>query len=156
MGFFSATVSYFAFSALHLVCFALALAVCGLYGQDLNSANKQHKYADSKWVYAVVVGALSSVTCVVYFIPALLRHSGVVGAAWNFILFILWIALFGVFGSMFIHENPEGDSGIQRMKNAVWIDLVSALLWLFSSVGAFVYWWRHRDNRSQFTGRARV
>lgn len=51
-------------------------------------------------VYAVVVGALSAVTCAVYFIPALLRHSGVMGAAWNFVLFILWIALFGVFGSV--------------------------------------------------------
>ena len=51
-------------------------------------------------VYAVVVGALSAVTCVVYFIPAMFRHSGVVGASWNFILFIVWIALFGVFGSV--------------------------------------------------------
>ncbi|KAG6163756.1 hypothetical protein E4U11_001702 [Claviceps purpurea] len=120
MGCFSTSVSYFAFSALHLVCFALALAVCGLYGQDLSS-----NHHNSKWVYAVVVGSLSAITCVIYFIPALLRHSGIIGAGWNFILFILWIALFGVFGSLFIHENPEGNGGIQRMKNAVWVDLVS-------------------------------
>ncbi|QPG93546.1 hypothetical protein C2857_000615 [Epichloe festucae Fl1] len=156
MGFFTTSVSYFAFSALHLVCFALALAVCGLYGQDISSAQKEGKYSDSKWVYAVVVGALSAVTCAVYFVPALLRHSGVIGAAWNFVLFILWIALFGVFGSMYIHENAEGDSGIRRMKSAVWVDLTSALLWLFSAAGATIYWWRHRDHRSQFTGRAHV
>ena len=36
---------------------------------------------------------------------------------------IMFTALFGVFGKMFINENPEGDSGIQQMKNAVWVDL---------------------------------
>lgn len=59
-------------------------------------------------------------------------------------------------GQMYIHENAEGDSGIRRMKSAVWVDLASALLWLFSAVGAAIYWWRHRDHRSQFTGRAHV
>ncbi|KAG5954472.1 hypothetical protein E4U58_007591 [Claviceps cyperi] len=151
MGCFSTSRSYFAFSALHLVCFALALAVCGLYGQDLSS-----NHHNSKWVYAVVVGSLSAITCVIYFIPALLRHSGIIGAGWNFILFILWIALFGVFGSLFIHENPEGNGGIRRMKNAVWVDLVSALLWLASAIGAAFYWWKYRDHQSQFTGRAHV
>ena len=28
----------------------LALAVCGLYGVDLNKANREHKYSDGKWV----------------------------------------------------------------------------------------------------------
>ncbi|KHO00440.1 uncharacterized protein MAM_01218 [Metarhizium album ARSEF 1941] len=156
MGFFATSIGYFAFSALHLVCFALALAVCGLYGQDINNAHQKQKYSDSKWVYAVVVGALSAVTCVVWFIPALLRHAGVFGAIWNLLLFILWITLFGVFGALFIHEKAEGDSGIQRMKNAVWVDLTSALLWLISAIATTIYWWRHRDTRSMFTGRARV
>ncbi|KAK9442295.1 hypothetical protein VB005_03354 [Metarhizium brunneum] len=156
MGFFATSMGYFAFCALHLVCFALALAVCGLYGQDLNHAHRQHVHSDSKWVYAVVVGALSAVTCVVWFVPALLRHAGVFGAVWNSILFILWITLFGVFGALFIHENAEGDGDIQRMKNAVWVDLTSALLWLISAVATTVYWWRHRDTRSMFTGRARA
>lgn len=124
MGCFSTSISYFAFLALHLVCFALALAVCGLYGQDLSSNHHNSKWvsiavprlahnvhhdcrplAKSRGVcflqvYAVVVGSLSAITCVIYFIPALLRHSGIIGAGWNFILFILWIALFGVFGSV--------------------------------------------------------
>ncbi|KAH0593266.1 hypothetical protein MHUMG1_08988 [Metarhizium humberi] len=106
MGFFATSIGYFAFCALHLVCFALALAVCGLYGQDLNHAHRQHVHSDSKW--------------------------------------------------LFIHENAEGDGDIQRMKNAVWVDLTSALLWLVSAVATTVYWWRHRDARSTFTGRARV
>lgn len=156
MGLFSMTVSYICFSVLHLVLFALALAVCGLYGQDLHHANEDHKYSDSKWVYAVVVGALSAVTCVAYFVPFVMRVAGFVAAIWNFILFILWIALFGVFGKLYIHENPEGVDGIKRMKSAVWVDLVSALLWLFAACAALGYWWKHRDTRSRFTGRAQV
>jgi hypothetical protein len=42
---------------------------------------------------------------------------------WDFVLFVLWIALFGIFGAMYIKEKPEGNSGIQRMKNAVVSDL---------------------------------
>ncbi|PHH64209.1 hypothetical protein CDD81_4823 [Ophiocordyceps australis] len=156
MGLFNTSVSYFAFSGLHFLCFVLAITVCGLYGTDLNRASHVHKYADSKWVYAVVVGALSAVTCVVYFIPFTLRHASFIAAAWNAILFILWIAVFGVFGSLYIKEKPEGDGGIQRMKSAVWVDLVNALLWLISAIAVAGYWWKHRDSRSQFTGRAHV
>lgn len=42
--------SYAAFTALHVVCFALALAVCGLYGQDLKRASDSDVDSDSKWV----------------------------------------------------------------------------------------------------------
>ncbi|KAI8683351.1 hypothetical protein NCS56_00459600 [Fusarium sp. Ph1] len=156
MGIKDLAVSYVLFSALHLCCFALALTTCGLYGTDLHHANQQHKYSDSKWVYAVVVGSISAVTCVVYFVPFILRIAGVVVAIWDFILFILWIALFGVFGKMYINEDAEGDSDVQRMKNAVWVDLTSALLWFIATLAALGYWWKHRDTRSRFTGRAHV
>jgi hypothetical protein len=46
----SLSVSYFAFTALHLVCFALALTVCGLYGTDLQRAKHFDEYTNSKWV----------------------------------------------------------------------------------------------------------
>lgn len=43
------------------------------------------------------------------------------------------------------------------MKNAVWVDLTGALLWLFATVATLVYWTRHRDlGVTRFTGRARV
>ncbi|PSR94015.1 hypothetical protein BD289DRAFT_364082 [Coniella lustricola] len=154
MGFFGFAISYMAFSAIHLVQFALALTVCGLYGVDLHRAHQAHAYTDGRWVYAEVVGGLSALTALVYFIPFVLRIWLV--WVWDLILFVLWIALFGVFGKMYIHENPEGDSGIQRMKNAVWVDLVCALLWLILAVASFGYWWGHRERHTRFTGRARV
>jgi hypothetical protein len=53
----------------------------------------------------VVVGSISAVTCVLYFIPFILRIAGFVVAIWDFILFVLWIALFGVFGKVrFVYQ----------------------------------------------------
>ncbi|KAJ2897903.1 hypothetical protein MKZ38_004318 [Zalerion maritima] len=154
MGLFGMAISYIAFSVLHFLQFVLALTVCGLYGIDLQRANANDVGADSKWVFAQVVAALSAVTALLYFIPFVLRLAFTF--IWNFILFILWIALFGVFGKMYINEDPEGDDDIQRMKNAVWVDLVNALLWLVGGLASLAYWWRHRERRTRFTGRATV
>jgi len=149
------TVSYIAHSAFRFIQMILALAVCGLYGVDLHKANKEHKYSDGKWVYAEVTASLSAVTALLYLIPFICRIPLLF--IWDSILFMLWIALFGVFGNMYIKEHAEGDNGIKRMKNAVWIDLVNALLWLFSAVGMLVFWWRHRsEGRTRWTGRAKV
>ncbi|KEY65345.1 hypothetical protein S7711_01856 [Stachybotrys chartarum IBT 7711] len=128
--------SYLVFTVLHIFAFALALAVCGLYGHDLQRANEAGVGADGRWVYAVVTGGLSAVTCIAYFVPFVLRVGGIF--------------------AMYINENAEGDGGIERMKNAVWVDLANALLWLIITVAAGLYWVRHRDTRSRFTGRAHV
>ncbi|KAH8590708.1 hypothetical protein B0O99DRAFT_691266 [Bisporella sp. PMI_857] len=141
-------------SAYRFVQMVLALTVCGLYGVDLTAARKQGKYTDGKWVYAEVTASLAAVTALLYIFPFTVKVPLLF--VWDTILFILWIALFGLFGNMYIKENAEGNSGIKRMKNAVWIDLVNALLWLISAGGMAIYWWRHRDRRSLWTGRARV
>ncbi|RYP71497.1 hypothetical protein DL771_004752 [Monosporascus sp. 5C6A] len=154
MGFFGMTISYILFSILHFFQFVLAVTVIGLYAVDLNHAHEEGKYADGKWVYAVVVGVLAAVTSLLYLIPFILKFAAV--PAWSFVLFVLWIALFGLFGSMYIREDPEGNDGVQRMKNAVWVDLANALLWLIGTVASATYWWSHRERHSRFTGRARL
>ncbi|PMD63076.1 uncharacterized protein K444DRAFT_327594 [Hyaloscypha bicolor E] len=148
------TASYILHSVFRLVQMIMALAVCGLYGVDLNKANREHKYSDGKWVYAEVTASLSAFSALLYLIPFMSR----VPFAWvvDTALFILWIALFGLFGNMYIKEKAEGDSGVQRMKNAVWVDLVNALLWLISAIGMVVFWVKHKNNRSRWTGRAQV
>jgi hypothetical protein len=105
-------------------------------------------------VYAEVVGGLSALTAVLYMVPFILRFAAV--TIWSLILFILWIALFGLFGSMYIKEDAENNDGIQRMKNAVWVDLANALLWLIGTVASAAYWWTHRERHSRFTGRAKL
>lgn len=146
--------SYILFVILHFFAFVLSLTVIGLYAQDIQRAREAGKYSDPKWIFAVVVGALSAVTALVYLVPFVLRFAVV--PIWNTILFVLWIAVFGVFGAMYIREDPEGDGGIKRMKDAVWIDLANAVMWLILALTAFVYWWSHRERHSRFTGRAKV
>ncbi|KAI1178834.1 hypothetical protein F4777DRAFT_586344 [Nemania sp. FL0916] len=154
MGLVNKTTNYVLFAILHSIQFVLAVTVIGLYGVDLDHARKEGKYTDGKWVYAVVVASLSAVTAILYLIPFILRFAVV--PVWSFILFVLWIALFGLFGSMYIYEDPRGDSDIQRMKNAVWVDLANALLWLIGTVAAAAYWWFHRERNTRFTGRAKL
>ncbi|MCJ1309910.1 hypothetical protein MMC25_003571 [Agyrium rufum] len=131
----------------------LALTVCGLYGVDLNNARKAHGYADSKWVYAEVTAGLAAVTALVYLA---LATKSFIAFGWDILLFILWIALFGVFGKLFIKEDPEGNGDIQRLKNAVWVDLVNALLWLITAIWGAVMFFFGRGRRSLHTGRATV
>ena len=69
---------------------------------------------------------------------------------------ILWAAVFGVFGKLYINANPQGDSGIQRMKNAVWVDLVNMLLWLISAVYGLTIFFLGRNRKTLHTGRATV
>jgi len=90
------TLSYLLFTLLHFAQFVLAIVVCALYGIDLDRARKAHASADGKLVYAEVVGGLSALTTLLYCIPYILRFALI--WAWNLVLFILWIVLFGLFG----------------------------------------------------------
>jgi hypothetical protein len=165
------TFAYIGHSIFRFIQIVLALAVCGLYGVDLNRAHKEHKYSDGKWVrspfytllkssltraqvFAEVVASLSAVTALIYIIPFAKRIP--FAFVWDTILLLLWFALFGLFGSLYLKENPEGDSGIIRMKHAIWVDLTNAFLWLISAAGMAMYWVKHREHRSMWTGRAKV
>ena len=70
---------------------------------------------------------------------------------------ILWTALFGTFGKIYIPDRPTPEQGGQkRMKNAVWVDLVNMLLWLCTFVYGLIIWFRRRTTRTTHTGRAVV
>ena len=66
---------------------------------------------------------------------------------------ILWVAVFGVFGKIYIDEEPDR-LGIQRMRNAVWIDLINMLLWFISTVYGVTMFIRNRRHMTLHTGRA--
>lgn len=142
-------------SALRIVLrffqFILGITVIGLYAVDLDNARKQHKYTDSKWVWAVVCGTLGAITSLVFMLPLI--------KAWFFFyvdafIWLCYLIAFGIFGKMFIHEKPEGDKGIMRMKNAVWVLLTNMLLWFLTAVIGAVVFWRSRTARTTHTGRA--
>lgn len=162
---------YLSLTALNFIKLILAIVVIGLYAVDLDNARKAGSYVDSKWVsispststnteltpsqaYVVAVGAISAVTALLYMVPFFLRFAAV--WVWDVVVFILWVVAFGIFGSMYINEDPEGDADIRRMKNAVWVVLANMLLWLVGAIVMALYWFKHRERSSRFTGRAKV
>jgi H+/Cl- antiporter ClcA len=78
--------------------------------------------------------------------------------AWDFVIFILYAALFGLFGKMYIGASDAYQSGIHRMKNAVWIDCINMILWFISAVAGIIMFFLQKRNgrRSLHTGRAKV
>ncbi|KAI9820047.1 MAG: hypothetical protein M1826_001037 [Phylliscum demangeonii] len=138
--------------ALQLV---LALAIAGVYGSDVNNARKQHRAVDSRWVaslrptfspslhansiqvYAEVVAGLSALTSILYLIPFLSAYlNASLFFAWDALLFIFWVAVFGAFGKLFLHRHPD----LPRMRHAVWLDLVNMLLWFATAaVGGMMF-----------------
>jgi len=137
--------------------FVLGIAVIGLYAQDLDRARKAGSYADSKWVFATVTGTLSAIWALLMLVPRAAAFPLFFGDA---LIWLFWLVVFGIFGKMYIKEDPEnvghGDGpGIQRMKNAVWVDLINMLLWLVTAAwGAVLFLFLRR--RSLHTGRAEV
>lgn len=69
---------------------------------------------------------------------------------------ILWVAVFGVFGKMYLNEDPEGNPGIQRMKNAVWVDLTNVILWFITACLGAILFFRSRGKKTLHTGRATI
>jgi hypothetical protein len=154
-GFFGLLLHHF----LRFFQFVLALAVIGLYAQDLKAAHKSHVYTDANWVYAVIVGTLSAILSLLYLVPVLARAFFTFLWPADAVLCVLWIALFADFGAKYIHADPQnvghGDGpGIQRMKNAVWVDLTCMFLWLTTAVWGAVAFCMFRKRRTLHTGRA--
>ncbi|RAK78875.1 MARVEL domain-containing protein [Aspergillus fijiensis CBS 313.89] len=119
-----------------------AVLVAALYAVDLAHATETRSRASSEWIFAQTVACLSAVTAVVH---CTLGRKRVVAAwsAWDFVLFVLWLAQTGVFGTIYISDDVEllyreRTTSLLRMKVAVWIDLVNMVLWLGTTVMGLV------------------
>ncbi|XP_014561256.1 hypothetical protein COCVIDRAFT_12128 [Bipolaris victoriae FI3] len=137
---------------LRLFQFVMGLTVIGMYAVDLDNARKQGKYVDSKWVWATLCGALGAFVSLLFMIPFLGRM--VLLFAADVVVFICYIVAFGIFGNMYIGEDAEGNKGVQRMKNGVWVLLTNVVLWFISAVVGAGLFWRARKARTTHTGRA--
>ncbi|OKL61028.1 hypothetical protein UA08_03834 [Talaromyces atroroseus] len=150
---------------LRLFQFAMGLTIVGLYGIDLHHATEKGVYADPKWVYAEWTSCVSAITAGVHLFSLwyLERRKGPSAAitsyvkmhlpffVWEVILCIFWLVLFGIFGKMYISEDAEGQSGIKRMKRAVWVDFMNLLLWATTATGCGLRWWRALTSRDAQT-----
>ncbi|KAF7587317.1 hypothetical protein BBP40_007402 [Aspergillus hancockii] len=122
-------------AALRTFQFVFAVVVAGLYGADLANATKSNSHARAEWVYAEFVAAVSALTCIVHCFVTVIH---VAWSAWDAVLFILWLAQVGVFGSAYVSnvqtEDEKVTRSIPRMRAAVWIDLINMLLWFATFV----------------------
>jgi hypothetical protein len=131
--------------------FVMGITVIALYAIDLDNARKAGSYVDSKWVWGVVCGTLGAIVSLAFMVPLI--------KAWFFFyidcfVFLCYLVAFGIFGRMFIPEDAEGNKGIIRMKNAVWVLLTNMILWLLTAVYGGIVFWRSRKARTTHTGRA--
>ena len=135
-----------------LVCralqFLLAIIACGFYGDCLDAERKAGHGFSPEWIFAVTLAGASAITAVLFVAATPLGAIPYIGSKikifktyrafpWDLILFIAWIAAFGLFANIFLHRDDDDSyksSSTGAMKIAVWVDLVNALLWLFSGV----------------------
>lgn len=122
-------------AALRTLQFVLAVTVAALYGVDLAHATKTNIHARPEWVYAEFVAAVSVITCAVHCFVTVVH---VTWSTWDGVLFVLWMAQVGVFGTIYVSDQPanyeEFATSVTRMRVAVWINLINMLLWLVTFV----------------------
>lgn len=108
--------------------FALASGIS--YAIEL--ANGNH---ESALIYSQVVFGLTTITIIV---DAVTLRSYRLTFMVESTLCILWLALFGVFYTIYLSGTPievgYENADLGRMKRAVWVDMINFLLWLASAL----------------------
>lgn len=137
--------------ALRFLQFVFGIAVIGLYAQDLHRAAKKGVGMDPLWMYATVTGTIACMWSLITMLPLV--------KAWFFFpldycVFMLYLVAFGKFGAMYIHEDPEGNKGIVRMKHAVWVLLTNMIFWFITATYGACIFWKHKKAKTLHTGRA--
>ncbi|KAF4762902.1 hypothetical protein N7455_010832 [Penicillium solitum] len=172
--------TFMLFTGLRFLQFIFGLTVIGLYGRDVHHDHSEKHTWHSKWVYALVTGFFASGTAAVHLILPFIMRKAKLGAglgpalllpqfAWEFVVTVLWLTLFGIFGKMYIGVHPSessssssktdtttsalGDaSKINRMRHAVWIDIINLVFWVMTASWVLVRWLKSR--RSAVSGGA--
>jgi hypothetical protein len=165
-------------SGVRFLQFVFGLTVIGLYGKDVRHDHEDGHTWHAKWVFAMITAFLATSTAAMHIIlPFLTRRVNsppnpklkLPQFVWEFILCILWLTLFGIFGKMYIGVYPSAtkdsgkrdtdstststsssDSGlgdaskINRMRHAVWIDLVNLMMWVVTASWVLLRWLKSR------------
>jgi hypothetical protein len=117
--------------------FVFAIIVCAIYGRRVDVDRRAGASQSTEWVYALLVGGLSCITCIIFMLPIPLIKSHRLFAC-DLFIFILWIACFGTFARLYLNL-PDGAPAFNGtnntvMKTAVWVDLVNAVLWMLTGM----------------------
>ncbi|KAJ4127928.1 hypothetical protein NW768_008211 [Fusarium equiseti] len=137
-----------------LICrglqFIFALIAVGFYGHRVNKAgDDDYNYGFSpEWYFALTIAGLAAATSLIFVAITPLGSLPLIGSrikflktyrafAWDLILFITWLVVFGIFAGIFLPRDSDDKykgASTGAMKTAVWIDLVNSILWLVSGV----------------------
>ncbi|KAJ5104950.1 hypothetical protein NUU61_002297 [Penicillium alfredii] len=171
-----AKIMFMIMSGVRFLQFVFGLTVIGLYGRDVRHDHETDGTWHAKWVFALIAAFLATVTAIVHMaIPFCMRRvkknaslaaSPMPGLllpqfAWEFVLCVLWLVLFGVFGKMYIGVHASAADGdkkmkeamtaalgdadkIDRMRHAVWIDLINLAMWALTAAWVLLRWLKSR------------
>lgn len=105
-------------------------------------------------VFAVTVGSLAAVTALLFSLTSIFLQYRAVALLflWDWVLTILFAALSGIFGVMYLDEKVEMDGGVKRMKTAVAFDIIGLVLWFLSAM-AGTWWFFTEKSNSRHTAK---
>ena len=124
----------YARATLRTLQFSSAIIAIGIYGASLHQRNQASNPITNE-IYALVVGLLSVFTLGFHCLFTIKRVPFVL---WDFVVCVLWAALAGVYGTVYLagaqlaQENRV--KSLDAMKAGVAFDLLSVAFWLLSSL----------------------
>ncbi|KAH0098649.1 hypothetical protein KCU60_g10591, partial [Aureobasidium melanogenum] len=98
--------TYLAFRAIQTL---LTLTTLVLYATAL----AKHPEAPSSYIYAMICSTTTLLTLFIYSLP---QFPTIRFFLWDFVLAVLWAALAGVFGMIYLNNSEKGDERIQDME----------------------------------------
>jgi hypothetical protein len=120
---------------MRLTQLVFAAIVVGLYGTKVGRDHRDGEAQSVDWLYAMFVGGVSGVTCMVYLAVHWFREIRW-HFAWDFTLVIFWLAL-GVRFHVIYQGHSSGDyddASVRAMKAAIAFDFINTILWLLTGI----------------------
>ena len=134
----------YARATLRTLQFSSAIIAIGIYGSSLHQRSQASNPITNE-IYALVVGLLSVFTLGVHCLFTIKRVPFVL---WDFVVCVLWAALAGVYGTIYLASGDLAQEdrvkSLDAMKVGVAFDLLSMVFWLLSSLQGCVWCCRAR------------
>jgi hypothetical protein len=128
----------YARATLRTLQFSSAIIAIGIYGSSLHQRSQASNPITNE-IYALVVGLLSVFTLGVHCLFTIKRVPFVL---WDFVVCVLWAALAGVYGTIYLAggdlAQEDRVKSLDAMKVGVAFDLLSMVFWLLSAVARAV------------------
>jgi hypothetical protein len=134
----------YARATLRTLQFCSAIITIGIYGSSLHQRSAASNPITNE-IYALVVGLLSVLTLGFHCLFTIKRVPFVL---WDFVICVLWAALAGVYGTIYLKGGDLAQEdrvrSLDAMKASVAFDLLSMVFWLLSSLQGCIWCCRAR------------